>query len=521
MAFLKKHAFSLYYFGLILMAVGLPLSKFLTGLSLFFIVGAWFVGGDLKQKFQLFFDNKIALLWSSVYLLHLLGLFYTSDFQYALNDLRIKLPLLLFPLIFSSSKSLTQTQFFALLKFFVAAVILSTLVSCAVLLGLIHRPVTQTRDISILISHIRLALLICLSVFILLYFIKNEGAKLFVKVMQVLAMLWLVIFLFILESFTGIVVLFSLTFLYFSYQLFQKGNYFTRLIYAAILLVSGIGLSIFLIQNYKEVTQAKPIDLTQLESHTSLGNPYLHIPQDKAMENGNYVFLYLCTRELDSVWNKRSSLDIAGLDLKKQPLRVTVFRFLTSKNLRKDAAGVSALTEAEIKSIENGIPNVNYQNLLSVKARVQQIFWELHTYRNSGNPTGHSVTMRYEYLKTGLRIYKDHPLIGVGTGDVNQAFLKKYEETQSPIALNWRLRAHNQFLTFAVTFGTIGLIWFLISIVYPIVKGLRRLDYFYFIFLFIALLSMLNDDTLESQAGVTFYAFFNALFWFNRKEPSN
>ena len=104
MDLLKKNAHSIYYFGLILMAVALPLSKFLNGLSMFIILGAWVVGGDYKEKFRLFFSSKIALLWCSVYLLHLIGLLYTSDYHYASDDLRIKLPLLIFPLIMSSSK---------------------------------------------------------------------------------------------------------------------------------------------------------------------------------------------------------------------------------------------------------------------------------------------------------------------------------------------------------------------------------------------------------------------------------
>ncbi len=523
MELLKKNAASLYYFGLILMAVALPLSKFLNGLSIFFIVGAWLVGGGIKEKLHLFFSNKIALLWSSIYLMHLLGLFYTSDLNYAFNDLRIKLPLLLFPLIFSSSKPLTQGQFVNLLKIFVLAVIASTLVSMAALVGFIHHSITQARDISFLISHIRLALLICLAVFILLYFIKNEVASSKVKIIQTLALLWLIVFLFILESFTGIVVLVLLTFLYLSYQLFTKGSLLIKFIYATLLLFVIAGISAFLFQNYKEVTQAKPIDLSNLESHTALGNPYLHLVNDKAIENGNYVFLYLCTRELDSVWNKRSTLNIAGLDLKKQPLRVTLFRFLTSKGARKDAVGVNGLTVSEIESIERGIPNVKYQNILSINARLQQIFWELATYEQSGNPTGHSVTMRYEYLKTGMLIYKDHPAIGVGTGDVNASFLKKYAEINSPITEKWRLRAHNQYLTFALTFGTIGFLWFLFSLLFPLWIDRKQLNYFYLIYLLIAAFSMLNEDTLESQAGVTFYAFFNALFWFNRfpKQPSS
>jgi hypothetical protein len=36
-------------------------------------------------------------------------------------------------------------------------------------------------------------------------------------------------------------------------------------------------------------------------------------------------------------------------------------------------------------------------------------------------------------------------------------------------------------------------------------------DYFYYVFLIIALSSMLTEDTLETQAGVTYFALFNSL----------
>jgi O-Antigen ligase len=515
MDLLKKNAHSIYFFGLILMAVALPLSKFLNGLSMFVIIGAWIVGGNYIEKIKRFASNPIALLWCSVYLLHLLGLFYTTDFNYAINDLRIKVPLFVFPLIISSSQPLTKAQLYVLLKVFIAAALLSSFVSMSVYWGFIHRTTADARTISILISHIRLALLICLSVFFLLYFISQESLKPLSKIIYSLAAVWLIVFLFILESFTGILILVALVLITLSYQLFRKKQWRVKLIYLSIIFVLAIGIVNYLKQNYLAVTQAKPIDLTQLDSLTSLGNPYLHIKEDKAMENGNYVFLYLCTRELDSVWTLRSKLSIKGLDLKGQPMRVTLFRFLTSKNLRKDASGVASLTPAEIKAVENGITNIDFQNYSSSSARLRQIFWEINTYFQTGNPSGHSVTMRIEYLKTGLQIVKDHPLIGVGTGDVNNAFLEKYEVLKSPIAKIWRLRAHNQYLTFAVSFGCIGLAWFVFSLLYPLWKYRKNLSYFYLVFLCIALLSMLNEDTLETQAGLTFYAFFNSLLWFN------
>jgi O-antigen ligase len=97
--------------------------------------------------------------------------------------------------------------------------------------------------------------------------------------------------------------------------------------------------------------------------------------------------------------------------------------------------------------------------------------------------------------------------IGVGTGDVRDEIEKQYQIDNSILSDEYRLRAHNQFLTFLVSFGIIGLIVFVLSIIYPLFKITD--SYLYLSFVVIALLSMLTEDTLESQAGVTFFAFLN------------
>ena len=51
---------------------------------------------------------------------------------------------------------------------------------------------------------------------------------------------------------------------------------------------------------------------------------------------------------------------------------------------------------------------------------------------------------------------------------------------------------------------------------YPIKIALNYKDYYYLVFIAIAMLSMINEDTLETQAGVTFFAFFNSFLLFAR-----
>jgi len=74
------------------------------------------------------------------------------------------------------------------------------------------------------------------------------------------------------------------------------------------------------------------------------------------------------------------------------------------------------------------------------------------------------------------------------------------------------LRSHNQFLAITVAFGVIGLVVFLFSLAYPAVALRNYLHGLYFVFLLIAVVSFFTEDTLETQSGVSFFAFFNTLF---------
>ncbi len=89
---------------------------------------------------------------------------------------------------------------------------------------------------------------------------------------------------------------------------------------------------------------------------------------------------------------------------------------------------------------------------------------------------------------------------------------------KSKLAPKWRLHSHNQYLSIAVAFGLIGLLWFLFTLFYPVIKLKMTFDYLYITFFIIALISFFNEDTLETQAGVTFYSFLNSFLLFARKK---
>jgi hypothetical protein len=459
----------------------------------------------------------------SVYLLHLAGLIWTSDFKYAFKDLRIKLPLLLLPLILSTGPLIRTVHFRILLLALITGVTVSTAISFMIYAGVIKRPVNDIRDICIFISHIRLALLCCLSLFAAAWLIATAPAAKRKNNILVLGavMVWLVYFLFLIESLTGIAIIIITGLTVGGIFAFRNAGLKGRIAALSLIVAVPVVIAIYIKQVNRDFIPRQTSHASLRDSLTASGTPYEHHPGVEEYENGNEVWTYLCEPELENSWNARSDFDYRGRDQRNQELRMTLIRFLTSKGLRKDQEGIAALSDDEVRSVERGIANVQYQQMGNVRTRVHQVLWELHHYKRTGNPSGHSASQRIEYWKAALSIIAHSPVTGVGTGDVISAFARQYDEMQSQLTEQWRLRAHNQYLSMAVAFGLPGLALFMASLLIPLMLRLRANDYLYISLSIISIISMLTEDTLETQAGVTFFAFFTSLFLFvNPSFPS-
>lgn len=514
----KRHniAYWIFLSGVLLMAVGLSVSKFLMSFSQFVIAAGWFYGGDYKNKAKAFFSSKPALFISAIFLIHLLGLIYTSDFVYGMEDIRKKVPLFVIAILLCTSPKLSLKHFRLVLLLFVATVITSTLISICVLLGIIHKPIHDIREISIFISHIRLSLLICLSVFICIWFIR-ETKTLSHKIISIVSIIWLIIFLVIIESITGLFILLVLASIAYVYYAIKRPKFITRIIHLAVISLINIPILLY-VKNQVDAFNRINNEYTSLEKFTVNGNEYSNDFNNPEKENGNYVWRYVCEKEVISEWPERCGTPFTGVDGKNNPMKSTIYRYLTSKGLRKDSAGIHSLSGEDIIFIEQGITNYKYTEMSNLNARIYQIIWEVDNYVNNHNPSGNSVTQRLEFWKAAIGIIKKNPLFGVGTGDPKNAFDQQYEVTHSSLAPEWRLRSHNQFLAVTVALGITGLLCFLFFIFYPFIISVRQKNYLYIAFFIIAFLSMLTEDTLETQAGVSFYVFFHCLFLFHKPE---
>lgn len=532
-----------YLVGLILTGVSLPTSRFGLSVSLFYLLVLWMLLGldmrsinkmylekpflsrillrivfsfkgiwyNIKTRFSDFLHNKVAVVMASMYVMHLVGLIYTSDFPSAFHDLRIKLPLLLIPLVMSSMKPLNDKQFNTVLWFFICSVFFVTVLGTV---KFIHRDFVDVRELSPFINYIRLSLCIVFSIFILGYYLVKRNYSLIMKSIMVFMIIWFLWQITIFESITSILVIAALCFVLTMYFVFRSKNTNVKIcVVVAIVVVAAvvIYLPYKVVNDY--MSPAK-VDVVQLDTHTKLGNPYVFDTINFGVEDARYVGLYLSKKEMLDAWNKRS---VKKINNEYDDGYRALVRYLTSKDLRKDAEGVERLTENDIRNIENGIANYNYIENPGFKTRIMKVMIAYRNYERSGDANGSSVFQRVEYIKASLGIIKDNPVFGVGTGII-QPFADYYENTNSKLYPEYRLRSHNQYLAITVAFGIVGLLWFLFTMLYPLFADKRNRNYLYIVFLFIIMLSMFTDDTLETQVGATLFAYFNSFLVFASSE---
>ena len=532
-----------YLLGLLMVAVGLTISPFLMGMSQFWLVLVWLVDGivskDFKNKLSRFWQNKAAVLLVAFYLMHVVGLLWTSDFEYALKDLRVKLPILVMPFVLSSMGPLDRKRFDLVMLVYVLSVFIATMFSSVTYW---RHDYEDVREISHFISHIRFCLNIVFCIAIIgWYMVKTKVPESFQKVegpskvrfpvpafstkfainryLQFFLLFWFVYQIYILESLSGYVILGAVVLVTAVYAFLQwKKSRVWHIAVGGGALAIMVAVTLLAIHFVRPMLKVEPVDFAALEKKTALGNDYWHDTVYNPVEDGKYVGLYYCKKEMQEAWLQRSTLPFDGTTSNGENLEATLSRYLTSKDLRKDAQGVLALTDEDIRNIERGVANYNNWKHPGLHARLSSTLFEYNLYRRFNNPNGGSLSQRIEFTRASFHLIGQHPWFGVGTGDVPQAFAQTYDEIHSPLKEEYRFRAHNQYLAIAVAFGLVGLAFFLFVLFYPWFSSKRQHTYLYMVFLCIMLLSMFPEDTLETQAGATLFAFFVSLLLFAKPQ---
>lgn len=490
------------YFGL---AVGMPLSKIILSLSMMWLALILVLQGDFKRYVQRIKSNDFVLLLLALWAWSLLTFAWSSDLDFALKDFKDKLPLFIIPLLFVAQPLDDNKQYRVVLGGFVVAVLVTSVINVG---SYVHlwgdRVYDDIRGMSLFISHIRFALMVSTAAAIAgLWFQKSKHRW---KWVGLVLFGWFSFYTYYAQVLSGVLTFGGVIVVWIALELSIRKN---RVLSKVVIFLGILGVGVV---TYALVVFFQPeklrISLDHLPEKTKEGNLYFHRTDKNQLENGYPVYYFLCQEEMKREWNRLSSFPYDSLDAKGQKLEGTLIRYLTSKGLYKDATGVQALSPTDISHIEQGIPSI-----LSLKkgfgARLAGLKNEL---MYSNDPNGQSIAQRFEYWKTGLKILKSNFLLGVGAGDIDRAFQQQYEHDKSKLRPENRLRTHNQYLSFFIALGLVGFLLFVATLIYFWRTNFKQRNYLAILFLTISLLSFLVEDTLETQMGVTFFAFFFGLF---------
>ena len=106
----QEHHRWIYLGALGLIAIGLPLSKAFMSIGGIALAVNFILEGHFRSRFRRLMQQPVPTLFIAFYLLHILSIFWSSDLDRALWDLRVRLPLLLFPLVIPLSKPLEKSE---------------------------------------------------------------------------------------------------------------------------------------------------------------------------------------------------------------------------------------------------------------------------------------------------------------------------------------------------------------------------------------------------------------------------
>ena len=499
-----------YIFFISCLAASLSLGKFPMSLSLIGLSLNWLLELEFQLKWKNIKEKKyLPIIFSGLFLVELFWLLFSQDITIGLNVLRIKTPLLLLPIIIGSSNSFSKREWKIIISTFFIGILVSTFWVYLVSLEILptKKDSGTIRDASIFMSHIRYSVLLSFSGVLLLYLAIKKQIN---KPLAFIVFFWLLFLIFKLATITAILGLSSaLLFIFISLLFFYKNQSKTLYIAGIATLFFLAGLYTTVIFNDFHHIKTKE---RSLKTFSIGGEKYQQDLKDNTRENGYYLWENIAEKELERTWNRKSEISFKSKDKKQQPLKATLYRFLTSKGLDKDSASLGKLTQNEIQKIENGeTSSVSYSNF---ETRIRALLYEWELKKKDSDPNDQTINQRIVFWKTGIDIFLRNPIFGHGPGGVKLEYKKNYKNQKTNLKKGNQLLAHNQFITQALNLGIVGAAIWLFIILYSFFKVEKKLTLLVIPYLLLMFFAFMSDDMLEVQAGATIFSFFGTLLLF-------
>lgn len=512
----------IYLASLCLIAVFLPLSRYMLSVSEIILAANWVAEGGFRTKFSRLRSDRAAIAFILVYVLSVIGVMWSEDPGYALtHDLLHKLPTLFMPLIVATSTLPGRKMTRLIVLLFILSVVVVSFIG---FFSRLAQPALSFREASPFIPGIYFGLMVIIAAFQLPLLVRaiTGSRQYFIASLAISA--WLIFFLFHLRALSA-VASFAAALLCLTVIIATRSDkaLVKILLPAIFIIVSALAIRP-MVDIYRQTHEESHIDLSSLDSFTGRGNPYLHDTLNIIRENGNPVYLYIADEELREAWNEKSSLDYDSETLVGQELRATLFRYMSSLGLRKDSEGFIKLTDNDIAAVERGVTNHLNVDRPGFYVRAYEEMMSLYLYYKSSRQMTEwgSLTKRIDLWRASWEAFRERPLLGWGTGSIVKAVEYGLQKNGSMLS-GLNMKPHNQFLCTMVTLGAAGLIITVLLYAFFVFERKAYRSLMFILFLVVFLVNFLGNNSLESQPGQDLFVFFSMVYGYFyptlKKEP--
>lgn len=461
----------------LLFVIGIACSKALMSLSM---IGwtLWTFSQFILNKGWLHFQERtVAKLKSNPWIwlvlfyvvLHGISLAWSEDMSEGIHGTRVRLTLMIIPLLMVLTIQWTKPQLITLFSFLQYTFLLLVVINIIRYQYLIQNSdMFDIRQLSYFGSHIRFGIFFSFSVLFSYYNWKEKAVSTpFFLTYLIIVILYTIYSQVISAVLTLIVVAVSIAYLFL--KTVNKGHYLVGIV---AILTCLIGLALFIVFRQPPVC------------------PSFEQPEKVA-----------------AIWSKKSTKGLNGLDDKKQPIKRTLERYLCAKKQPLTSESVFQMSAQEVSHVERGFTSME-QASGGLFSKIEEIQFQLY---EAQDPNGHSLLQRFAFWNAARGAIKENLWLGVGIGDVKSALNTQYKNHSNLRPENYK-RPHNMFLTTFLAVGFLGLILLVLLMVYGFYQSVIHKHILLFCFLCISILTMMFEDSLETQSGISFFSFFLALF---------
>lgn len=159
------------------------------------------------------------------------------------------------------------------------------------------------------------------------------------------------------------------------------------------------------------------------------------------------------------------------------------------------------------------MPLVAYYTVPTIQNKIDYMTLDVSRFFKGKGVARWSDGNRLLSIQIGVELGNEHPLTGLGIGDVEKDMSAYYLKNHSDVPKDYHLIPHNQFVYVYAACGLIGLAVFIWVTLYPFFFKSTYRSIVFLALLVSILTSYLSEATLENQLGVCLFTTFYLIGW--------